>query len=62
MKIRRLVELMGICYTLIRVVVIEMHAFVKTHQLRMDIEGIMLNEIGQKEKEKYYMISLISRI
>ena len=27
----------------------------------MDLEGIMLSEISQIEKDKYYMISLISR-
>ena len=25
----------------------------------MDLKGIMLSEIGQTEKDKYYMISLI---
>uniref|UniRef100_A0A7N5JGJ1 DUF1725 domain-containing protein n=1 Tax=Ailuropoda melanoleuca TaxID=9646 RepID=A0A7N5JGJ1_AILME len=28
----------------------------------MDLEGIMLTEIIQKEKDKYYMTSLICRI
>ncbi len=27
----------------------------------MDLEGIMLREISQREKVKYHMISLISR-
>ena len=29
---------------------------------RMDLEIIILSEVNQKEKGKYYMISLISRI
>ena len=29
---------------------------------QIDIEGIMLSEISQKEKDKYCMISLIGRI
>ena len=28
----------------------------------MDLEGIMLSEISQTEKDKYYMISLICGI
>ena len=28
----------------------------------MDFEGIMISEISQKEKDKYYMVSLICRI
>ena len=28
----------------------------------MDLEGIMLNEINQKEKDKYYILSLIGGI
>ena len=28
----------------------------------MNLEGIMLNEVSQKEKDKYYMISLICGI
>ena len=28
----------------------------------MELQGIMLNEINQTEKDKYYMISFISRI
>ena len=28
----------------------------------LDLEGIMLNEISQTEKDKYYTISLICRI
>ena len=28
----------------------------------MELQGIMLNEITQTEKDKYYMISFISRI
>ena len=28
----------------------------------MDLEGIMLSEIRQREKDKYYMVSLISGI
>ena len=28
----------------------------------MDLEGVMLSEISQTEKDKYYMISLICRI
>ena len=28
----------------------------------MDLESIMLNEISQAEKDKYYMISLLCRI
>ena len=28
----------------------------------MDLEGIMISEISQKEKDKYYMVSLICRI
>ena len=28
----------------------------------MDLEGIMLSEISQTEKDKYYMISLIGEI
>ena len=28
----------------------------------MDLEGIMLNEINQTEKHKYYMVSLICGI
>ena len=28
----------------------------------MDLEGIMLSEISQTEKDKYYMISLICEI
>ena len=27
--------------------------------LLMDLEGFMLNEVGQTEKDKYHMISLI---
>ena len=27
----------------------------------MDLEGIMLNEIGQTEKDKYCMVSLVYR-
>ena len=29
---------------------------------RMDLEGITLSEIGQTEKDKYYIISLIHRM
>ena len=36
----------------------EIQPFVTTW---MDLEGIMLNEISQREKVKYHMISLISR-
>ena len=36
----------------------EIRPFVTTG---MDLEGIMLNEISQREKVKYHMISLISR-
>ena len=28
----------------------------------MDLEGIMLSEMGRKEKDKYHMISLICRV
>ena len=28
----------------------------------MDLEGIMLSEVSQTEKDKYYMISLTCRI
>ena len=28
----------------------------------MDLEGIMISEISQTEKDKYYMLSLICRI
>lgn len=28
----------------------------------MELQGIMLNEINQAEKDKYYLISFISRI
>ena len=28
----------------------------------MDLEGIMLSEMGQTEKDKYHMISLVSGI
>ena len=30
--------------------------------IRMDLEGIMLSEISQTEKDKYYIISLVSGI
>ena len=36
----------------------EIRPFVTTW---MDLEGIMLSEISQREKVKYHMISLISR-
>ena len=36
----------------------EIWSFVTTW---MDVEGIMLSEISQREKVKYHMISLISR-
>ena len=36
----------------------EIQPFVTTW---MDLEGIMLSEISQREKVKYHMISLISR-
>ena len=38
MKIRRLFELKGICCILIKVVVIAMYTFVKTHQLQLEEE------------------------
>ena len=44
------------CYTAIRID--EIWPFVTTW---MDLEGIMLSEISQREKVKYHMISLISR-
>ena len=47
---------------------IEYHSAVKKKEILpfatawMDLEGIMLSEIRQSEKDKYYMISLICGI
>ena len=46
----------------------EYYSAIKKHEILlfaatwMDLEGIMLSEISQREKDKYYMIPLICGI
>ena len=57
-------EWIKICY----IYTIEYYSAIKRNETLpfaatwMDLEGIMLSEISQTEKDKYYMISLICRI